>query len=59
MLAHFVNDESGATTIEYAMIVAGISLGIIVSASGLGSKLTMAYELVKTELNNRAFVKDR
>ncbi len=35
----FLNDESGATAIEYGLIAAGISLAIIAVVNGLGTNL--------------------
>ena len=35
----FVKDESGATAIEYGLIVALIAVGIIAAARGLGSQI--------------------
>ena len=35
----FLADESGATAIEYGLIAAGISVAIIATVAGLGSKL--------------------
>jgi pilus assembly protein Flp/PilA len=40
-LAHFANEESGATAIEYALIAAVVGIGIITALTS-----------VKTELNN-------
>lgn len=38
--ARFVNDESGATAIEYGLIAALIAVGIIVAATTLGTNLS-------------------
>ncbi len=38
-LVGFVNDEEGATAIEYALIAGLISMGIIVGAGLLGTAL--------------------
>jgi pilus assembly protein Flp/PilA len=38
-VARFMNDESGATAIEYGLIAALISVGIIVAATFLGNGL--------------------
>ncbi len=35
----FVQDESGATAIEYGLIAAGIAVAIITVVQGLGTKL--------------------
>ncbi|WP_055047754.1 Flp family type IVb pilin [Devosia sp. A16] len=39
-IARFVNDESGATAIEYGLIAALIAVGIIVAATLLGNNLS-------------------
>jgi pilus assembly protein Flp/PilA len=39
-IARFVNDESGATAIEYGLIAALIAVGIIVAATALGGSLS-------------------
>jgi pilus assembly protein Flp/PilA len=48
LFARFLNDESGATAIEYGLIAAGISLAIIAVVNGLGSNLNTKF----TEINN-------
>jgi len=44
----FLNDESGATAIEYGLIAAGISLAIIAAVNGLGTTLNAKF----TSINN-------
>jgi pilus assembly protein Flp/PilA len=39
LLTKFKNDESGATAIEYGLIAALISVGIIVAVTALGNSL--------------------
>jgi len=36
----FLNNESGATAIEYALIASGISIVIVATANTLGATLT-------------------
>ena len=48
LIARFVNDESGATAIEYGLIAAGISLAIIAVVNGLGTNLNTKF----TSINN-------
>jgi pilus assembly protein Flp/PilA len=48
LIARFVNDESGATAIEYGLIAAGISLAIITVVNSLGSNLNTKF----TSINN-------
>lgn len=50
-VAKFLEDESGATAIEYGLIAAGISVAIIVTVQGLGTKLTSTFTAVKDALN--------
>ena len=41
LIARFLRDESGATAIEYGLIAAGISVAIIATVPGLGTKLNI------------------
>jgi pilus assembly protein Flp/PilA len=43
-------DESGATAIEYGLIVALISVGIIVAATTVGTKLAGTFDTVANKL---------
>ena len=47
----FVKDESGATAIEYGLIAAGISVAIIATVAGVGSKLNSTFTSVQNALN--------
>jgi pilus assembly protein Flp/PilA len=49
-LQAFLQDQSGATAIEYGLIAAGISVAIITVVSGLGSKLNTTFTSVQTAL---------
>ena len=49
--SRFWNDESGATAIEYGLITAGISVAIIATVAGLGSKLNTTFTSVQNALN--------
>jgi pilus assembly protein Flp/PilA len=51
MLKRFIRDESGATAIEYGLIAAGISVAIIATVQGLGTKLNSTFNSVKSALN--------
>jgi len=42
-LMKFLNDESGATAVEYGLIAAGISMSIMAVVHGLGAKLSTTY----------------
>lgn len=46
----FLNDESGATAIEYGLIAAGISIAIIAVVNGLGTALNNTFTSVSTQL---------
>ncbi len=48
LLTKFIDDESGATAIEYALIAAGISIVIVASVNGIGTKLTTTFTSVST-----------
>ena len=46
----FVKDESGATAIEYGLIVALIAVVIITAVTTLGTKLNTGFETVNSKL---------
>ena len=50
IFARFMNDESGATAIEYGLIAALIAVGIIGAASLLGDGLIGVFTEITTEL---------
>jgi pilus assembly protein Flp/PilA len=57
LLKRFLQDESGATAIEYGLIAAGISLAIITVAHSLATQLKTTFshvpgELAKTSAGN-------
>ena len=43
LFARFLNDQSGATAIEYGLIAAGISIAIITVVNGLGTNLNTKF----------------
>ena len=51
VLKSFLRDESGATAIEYGLIAAGISVAIIVTVQGLGTKLSNTFSNIDSKLN--------
>ena len=51
LFERFLNDEAGATAIEYGLIAAGISVAIIATVAGLGSKLNSTFTSVQNALN--------
>ncbi|ABD08189.1 Flp/Fap pilin component [Rhodopseudomonas palustris HaA2] len=50
LISRFTCGTSGATAIEYALIAAGLSIVILVTVNGLGSKLNTSYTSVNTAL---------
>lgn len=48
----FINDESGATAIEYALIASGISVAIISVVQELGTAVHDKFQAVVDGLNN-------
>jgi pilus assembly protein Flp/PilA len=51
-VARFMNDESGATAIEYGLIAALIAVGIIAAATVLGDSLSSLFNRISDELEN-------
>lgn len=51
-VARFMNDESGATAIEYGLIAALIAVGIIAAATTLGTSLSSLFNRISTKLNS-------
>jgi pilus assembly protein Flp/PilA len=49
-ILRFLNDESGATAIEYGLIAAGISVAIIAVVNGLGTQLNAKFTSISTQL---------
>ncbi|SEO11782.1 Flp family type IVb pilin [Bradyrhizobium sp. OK095] len=50
LVARFLNDESGATAIEYGLIAAGIALAIITVVNNLGSTLNTKFGSISASL---------
>jgi pilus assembly protein Flp/PilA len=53
-VARFMNDESGATAIEYGLIAALIAVGIIAAATTLGNGLSNIFNAIGNRLSNEA-----
>lgn len=53
-IARFVNDESGATAIEYGLIAALIAVGIIAAATTLGNGLSALFNGIGGRLSTEA-----
>jgi pilus assembly protein Flp/PilA len=58
IFARFAKDESGATAIEYGLIAALISVGIIVAVQTLGSGLSGVFEEINDKLGFEAPAND-
>jgi pilus assembly protein Flp/PilA len=51
IFARFMNDESGATAIEYGLIAALISVALITGATALGNALNNQFNALSGKLN--------
>ena len=49
-LREFLRDDSGATAIEYGLIAAGISVAIIATVKGVGTKVNTTFTSISTQL---------
>jgi pilus assembly protein Flp/PilA len=49
-LVRFLQDQSGATAIEYGLIAAGISVAIIVAVNTVGTSLNATFSSVSSSL---------
>ncbi len=54
MFSRFMKDESGATAIEYGLIAAIISVGIIAALSSVRDQLKATFTSVSTSLTPAA-----
>ncbi|MDI1266654.1 MAG: Flp family type IVb pilin [bacterium] len=50
LISKFLNNESGATAIEYGLIAAGIAIAIITAVNGVGSQLSSTFGSISTSL---------
>jgi pilus assembly protein Flp/PilA len=50
MIKAFLRDQTAATAIEYALIAAGISIGILAAVRGIGTTLNSTFSSVSTQL---------
>ena len=50
MIQRFINDEAGATAIEYGLIAALVSVVIISALTLLGDNLTSTFDTVSDEM---------
>jgi pilus assembly protein Flp/PilA len=49
-IRNFLTNESGATSIEYALIAAGIALAIIAAVNSLGTTLSKKFTSINSSL---------
>ena len=54
LITRFINDESGATAIEYGLIAALIAVAIIAGASSLGEAMGEKFNDVANAVNSTA-----
>lgn len=54
LMVRFMDDESGATAIEYGLIAAGISVVIIGAVQTLGGTLNSTFEGINTSISGAA-----
>ena len=50
ILVAFLEDETGATAIEYGLIAAGISIVIVASVNAIGSSLNSSFQTIASSL---------
>ena len=50
LISRFLNDESGATAIEYCLIAVGLSIVIITAVNGIGSTLNAKFTTINMSL---------
>lgn len=50
LISQFLNDESGATAIEYCLIAVGLSIVIITAVNGIGTTLNGKFTTINTSL---------
>jgi pilus assembly protein Flp/PilA len=53
LISRFVEDESGATAIEYGLIAAIVGIGIIVGLGNVKTGLNNLFNNVQTELGKK------
>ena len=54
LFTRFIEDESGPTAIEYGLIAALISVGIIAGAQVIGGEVSATFNEIGTGLGNAA-----
>lgn len=53
-IRNFVNDEEGATAVEYGMMVGLIAVAIIVTVAAVGTQLNVLFTKIKTCITSAA-----
>jgi pilus assembly protein Flp/PilA len=51
LFLRFLEDESGVTAIEYALLAAAIAVGMLTAAQKLGSKMSNAFNNIGNNLS--------
>jgi pilus assembly protein Flp/PilA len=47
----FIHDESGASAVEYGLLVAGIAVVVMAAIYGIGTALNQKFQNVQTQLS--------
>jgi pilus assembly protein Flp/PilA len=50
LVTRFLNDDSGATAIEYCLIAAGLSIVILAAVNSIGTTLNTRFTSVNTSI---------
>ena len=50
LISRFLQDDSGATAIEYCLIAAGLSIVIVTAVRGIGSTLSTNFTSINASL---------
>ena len=50
LVLRFINDDNGATAIEYGLIAAGISIAIIAAVNSIGTSLNSTFSSISSQL---------
>jgi pilus assembly protein Flp/PilA len=50
LVSRFLNDQSGATAIEYCLIAVGLSIVIITAVNGIGTTLNTKFTSVNASI---------
>ena len=50
LVLRFINDDIGATAIEYGLIAAGISIAIIAAVNSIGTSLNSTFSSISSQL---------